>query len=266
MPTSHTITIGHLYPKQMNLYGDLGNVLCLKQRAEWRDIKVEVIDIEPGEKDFSKVDLYFFGGGQDRDQLSVFSDLIRLKKDRLMADLIAGIPMLSICGGYQLLGEYFLGGNGERAEGVGFLPLETVAPGTNMVHRAVGNLITEINEELVELRSHYSGLTTLVGFENHSGRTRFKKGALKAGLMPLGKVLVGQGDNEDKISDGAVYKNTICSYMHGSVLPKNPHLADYLLSKALEVKTGEKVNLQELEDSAEIAAHKAIIKRFGEGI
>lgn len=253
------LTITHLYPDLMNLYGDLGNVICLQKRCEWRGIEVEVIDVSIGDNiDNIATDIYFFGGGQDRDQLEVFVDLVKTKKAKLVADIEAGVGTLAICGGYQLLGEYFLGVDGQRIEGIAAVPIETVSPGEGMKNRAVGNLVTDISENS-RLTTHYTGLKTLVGFENHSGRTRFKD---SSAIKPLGKVLQGEGDNEDKVSDGVVYKNTIGSYMHGSLLPKNPHLADSIIRSALERKYGRDFQLAPLDDSAEVAAHKYILDRF----
>jgi CobQ-like glutamine amidotransferase family enzyme len=258
-----SINICHLYPEDMNLYGDLGNVLCLSKRLSWRGVEVGVINCAIGESLPKDIDIIFFGGGQDQDQMRVFTDLVKLKKQDLIEQIESGIPLLAICGGYQLLGEYFLDPKGQRIEGVGALPLETVSPGEGMVNRAVGNLITDISAH-IEITSHYTGLKTLVGFENHSGRTRFKAGA---GLNALGEVLYGSGDNEDKISDGVIYKNVICSYMHGSLLPKNPHLADYIIGKAVSRKYGQQESVEimskQLEDKEEVSAHKYILGRFG---
>lgn len=257
-----SINICHLYPEDMNLYGDLGNVLCLSKRLSWRGVEVNVLNCAIGQSIPKDIDIIFFGGGQDQDQMRVFADLVKLKKQDLIAQIESGIPLLAICGGYQLLGEYFLDPKGQRIEGVGALPLETVSPGEGMINRAVGNLITDISAHR-EITSHYTGLQTLVGFENHSGRTRFKAGA---GLIALGKVIYGSGDNEDKISDGVIYKNVICSYMHGSLLPKNPHLADYIIAEALKRKYGVQVSAdvmtKQLHDDEEVSAHKYILGRF----
>lgn len=253
------IVIGHLYPKEMNLYGDLGNVICLQKRLEWRNIASKVIAINIGDQLPNNIDLFFFGGGQDNDQLKVYPDLLSVQKKLLITELLdRQKPILAICGGYQLLGNYFLTGDNQRMPGLGVIPIETVAPGKDMVHRAVGNLVTELLPNS-PIRQHADQLNTLVGFENHSGRTRFID---NTELQPLGKVLVGTGDNEDKISDGVIYKNIIGSYMHGSVLPKNPHLADFLLSTALLIKYQKDIVLEKLDDSAEIAAHRFILQRF----
>ncbi len=252
------LNITHLYPDLMNLYGDLGNVVCLQKRAEWRGIKVTVNNISIGSQlEAGQNDLYFFGGGQDADQLRTYPDLLAHKRAQLLIDLESDVPMLAICGGYQLLGKYFLDSNGNRIEGIGLLDMETVAPTSEMRQRAVGDLVTRL-EVTSALKQHPSGLGTLVGFENHSGRTRLNPSAK---IQTLGKVLVGVGDNFDCVSDGIVYKHVIGSYMHGSLLPKNPHLADWLITKALTTKYKTAVHLKPLDDTAEIAAHRYILTR-----
>jgi hypothetical protein len=254
-----SLTITHLYPEEMNLYGDLGNVICLQKRCKWRGIDIEIQTAGLGDSiDDINTDIYFFGGGQDNDQIKVFNDLVSTKKQKLTSDLEASKCMLAICGGYQLLGQYFLDSSGNKIEGIGFLPIETVAPGAELAQRAIGNLVTRVMPG-TRLAKMPQNLDTLVGFENHSGRTRVID---KQRVTALGKVVVGEGDNEDGISDGVIYKNTIGSYMHGSVLPKNPHLADFLISQALQKKYGKSVILSELDDKEEIAAHNYMIKRY----
>lgn len=253
------LTITHLYPDDMNLYGDLGNIITLKRRCELRGINVNIHKANKNESiDNIQTDIYFLGGGQDHDQLRVFGDLLLSKKNKLTQDLEDGVPMLAICGGYQLLGEYFLDSRGNKIEGIGFLPLETVAPGPELKQRAIGNLITRLTADSPILK-HPSGLSTLVGFENHSGRTRLKK---NGSAKPLGTVLIGEGDNEDGYSDGVIYKNTIGSYMHGSLLPKNPHLADFIILQALNRRYGTNTKLAVLDDNLEIAAHKSMLARY----
>lgn len=263
MPDKNTLqlNITHLYPEHMNLYGDLGNVITLRRRAEARGIEVKISEIKMGDKlDDLETDIYFFGGGQDSEQLYVYPDLLKLKKEKLVADLNIGICMLAICGGYQLLGKYFLDNKGNKIKGIGFLPIETVAPGPELAQRAIGNLITKLED--TEIASHHSELATLVGFENHSGRTRIVEN--DSNLRILGKVLVGEGDNEDGVSDGIIYKNTIGTYMHGSILPKNPHLADYIIKKALEKKYSKEIQLENLDDTEEINAHRYMLSRYNQ--
>ncbi|MBD3280722.1 glutamine amidotransferase, partial [Candidatus Dojkabacteria bacterium] len=204
----------------------------------------------------------FFGGGQDKQQAKIAPDLIKLKKEELLKDLESGVVMLAICGGYQLLGKYYLSGSGKKAEGVGFFPIETVAPGSDVQHRCIGNISTKIvhGQTMKEIKEYYQSkevntksLGTLVGFENHSGRTR----VLSSEKLQLGKVIKGIGDNEDKVYDGLRYKNAFGSYMHGSFLPKNPHMADLLISLALKNKYGTKFgHLESLDDSLEWRTHE----------
>ncbi len=239
----------------MNIYGDIGNIITLKRRAEWRGVQVNIVNINAEDSLEEGTDIYFFGGGQDQDQIDVYKDLIKTKAHALKKDIENGAVMLAICGGYQLLGKYFLTGDNQKLEGLGIIPVETVAPSTEVAQRCIGNIITKLPEGS-ELKNY--DLDTLVGFENHSGRTRFKSDELK----PLGNVIAGIGDNEDKIHEGARYKNVIGSYMHGSFLPKNPHVADFILKTALNRKYGKEIKLQELDNEIELKAHKSILNRF----
>lgn len=234
------INICHLYPDLLNSYGDMGNILTLKYRAEARGIKVNVINVSLNDK-FNKdeYDIAFFGGGQDYEQSIVSADLIKLKRDDIKDYIEEGKVFLGICGGYQLLGQYYTTGTGEKLDGLKILDLYTEAGDT----RFIGNTVLK-NEDLNE---------TYVGFENHSGRTYLGKD-----LKPLGKCIVGYGNNGSDGYEGCIYKNTYGTYYHGSLLPKNPELADRLLTLALNKKYGE-VNLEPLDDSIELAAKNHII-------
>ncbi len=240
---NYKLTIGHLYKTQMCTYGDNGNVIALKKRCEWRGIEVKVKEIgfnykiKPGE-----FDLYFFGGGQDQVQSQVSEDLVLNHKGKeLEKDLERGVPLLSICGGYQLLGDYYKPQKGPKLTGLGFFPAYTIGSGTRMI----GNLIID------------SRFGQLVGFENHSGKTFLEEGG-----QALGKVTAGFGNNgEDKL-EGCIKNNAVGCYMHGSLLPKNPELADWLIKQALEVKYGKKVKLSALNDKLENKAHQAAIEKF----
>jgi CobQ-like glutamine amidotransferase family enzyme len=239
-----SITIGHLYADLMNIYGDNGNIIALKKRLEWRGIECKVINITTKEPLKSgTVDLYFFGGGQDGAQNVVAADLSsELKADAIKKDIERGVPLLSICGGYQLLGDYYQPHEGPKLPGISVFPAYTEAS----FDRMIDNIVIETEE-----------FGTLVGFENHSGKTFLKKGAI-----PLGKVIYGSGNNgEDKL-EGCRYKNAIGCYMHGSLLPKNPKLADWLIMKALEIKYKKKVTLEPLNDELESKAQNSIIARF----
>lgn len=236
------ITIGYLYADLMNIYGDTGNIIALQKRCEWRGIDVEVRPISIGDSLKEKqIDLYFFGGGQDQSQVDVSKDLKKSGKGKVIkADIERGVPILSICGGYQLLGEYYAPFDSPKLEGIGVFEAYTEASNDRMI----GNIVIS------------TMFGDLVGFENHSGKTTLKKGA-----MPLGKVEAGFGNNGSDSTEGCVYKNAIGCYMHGSLLPKNPVLADWLIKKALEVKYGKKIELKNLADTLEIKAHNNMIKK-----
>ena len=238
------LTIGYLYADLMNIYGDTGNIIALQKRAQWRGIDVEVKQISIGDPLKEKqIDLYFFGGGQDQSQIDVSKDLIKSWKGKIIkSDVERGVPLLSICGGYQLLGQYYAPFDAPKLEGIGVFEAFTEASHDRMI----GNIVIS------------TMFGDLVGFENHSGKTTLKKGA-----MPLGKVEAGFGNNGADGTEGCVYKNAIGCYMHGSLLPKNPILADWLIKKALEVKYGKKVELEPLNDVLESKAHTSVIKRFG---
>lgn len=248
------ITIGYLYPDLMNIYGDTGNIIALKQRALWRGIEVEVKNISVGDKCYTsdvehKPDIYFFGGGQDQAQTEVAADLVKSDKGKVIRENVnRGVPLLAICGGYQLLGEYYQPAKGPKLQGVGLFPAYTVASDQRMI----GNIVIESTIPYTLNPKPY-----LVGFENHSGKTYLKKGA-----KPLGKIITGFGNNGEDKEEGCIYKNAIGCYMHGSLLPKNPELADWLLQKALETKYGKEISLDPLEDSLESQAHIIAIQKF----
>lgn len=221
------IRIIQLYPRDMNLYGDWGNVLVLKKRLEWRGHEVEIIDHNPGdETDFSSGDIFVGGGGQDAGQAVIQGDLLAHGEElaRLVED---GVPMLMICGMYQMFGRRFLTKDGQEIKGVGALPLETIAGD----ERLIGNISLESEE-----------FGRVVGYENHSGQTYLDRCDIK----PLGKVIRGAGNNSEGEYEGAHYKNVIATYLHGPILPKNPKLADYLIAEALK-RRGLDDKLTELE-------------------
>lgn len=250
------LTIGYLYGDLMNIYGDTGNIITLKKRAEWRGIDVEVKNISvgnriPTSKVGTRIDLYFFGGGQDQQQEIVARDLgnpstsLRTgsgKGEVIRAEIERGVPILAVCGGYQLLGDYYKPHKGPKLPGISLFPAYTVAS----YDRMIGNIVIQ------------SQFGKLVGFENHSGKTYLKKGAL-----PFGLVIKGFGNNGADKTEGCIYKNAIGCYMHGSLLPKNPHLADWLLRKALEVKYGKEIDLASLDDTLELQAHHKAVAKFG---
>lgn len=228
------VRIGHLYPDLMSIYGDRGNVLALAQRARWRGIEVEVRAHRAGEPlDPKWADLWFFGGGQDQGQDVVGQDLAGPNGDALRRSFESGAAALSVCGGYQLLGHEYVPEDAPAIPGLGVLDVTTRAGRK----RFVGNLLAETADG-----------ERLVGFENHSGRTY-----LGPGTRPLARVIVGGGNNGEDKGEGAVQGRIVGTYCHGSVLPKNPWLADRLLQWALERRHGP-VTLQPLDDLDELAA------------
>jgi len=234
------IRVGHLYPEYLNIYADRGNIAVLARRAGWRGHELEVTAlgmgdaIEPG-----RHDLYYIGGGQDREQLLVADDLLR--KAQPLHDAVAGgAAVLAVCGGYQLLGRGYRGFHGEDMPGIGLLPLETVAGDRRMI----GDVLIECELEPGERR-------TVAGFENHAGRTRLDPEA-----EPLGRVLVGFGNDGESGFEGCRVGRVIGTYLHGPLLPRNPWLADWVLAQALAHRAGaEPVRLEALPDELERRAH-----------
>lgn len=237
-------TIGWLYADLMNIYGDRGNILTLLKRAEWHGLEARVIEIGRGpEPRMKDVDVFFFGGGQDREQALIYDDLREHKQEQLTTAIAGGAQVLAVCGGYQLLGHYYQTGDGERYDGIGLIDVTTQAG----KRRFIGDVVVESALKLTP--------ETLVGFENHSGRTY-----LGAEAKPLGRVQMGNGNNGSDRTEGCVQNNVVGTYLHGSLLPKNPQLADYLIGNALRKRDGDAA-LSKLDDSAELAAHDRILQR-----
>ncbi|MFL5626496.1 MAG: type 1 glutamine amidotransferase [Ktedonobacteraceae bacterium] len=227
-----SLTLGHLYPDQLNLYGDRGNILVLRQRCEQRGIELHVVGLGIGDALApDEYDMLFIGGGQDKEQAPVAQDLYDLKGIGLWAAIEDDMPVLAVCGGFQLLAHYYRPAHGPDMRGLGVFDAWTIHKGAS-VPRCIGDIAISWNGQ------------TLVGFENHGGRTYL--GTAK----PLGKVLKGYGNNAEDGTEGAIYRNTFGTYMHGSLLPKNPHFADYLISLALKRKYHE--NDMEQVNSTEI--------------
>ncbi len=267
---SYRLRLAHLYPEQMNIYGDRGNILTLTRRCAWRGITVDLLPIGVGAPvDWESVDLAFFGGGQDSGQALIAEDFVRRQGAALRAAIDGGLVLLAICGGYQLLGHYFLTHTGERLPGVGALDVHTVGGDV----RLIGNIVVEATgvrgqgsgirgqgSEMAALTPDPRPLipgTRLVGFENHSGRTY-----LGAGVRPLGRVLAGHGNNGEDGTEGAVYRSAFGCYMHGSLLPKNPQLADHLIALALQRRYGASAALAPLDDRLELAAQRVMVERL----
>ncbi len=226
------ITIAHLYPREMNIYGDVGNVICLVRRLERRGFDTRVRLVEAGGRiDWDEVDLVFGGGGQDSGQLIIGPDL--LKRGEQVRQMAAdGVPMLTICGTYQLFGRGFTTMEGQELPGIDVFRASTVGSKVRMI----GNTVAE------------SRFGRLVGFENHSGQT-----VLEAGQEALGVMKKGFGNNPTSGRDGAIRWNAIGTYMHGPALPKNPALADFLLLAAIRRRYG-LTELEPLSDELEMAA------------
>ena len=230
-----------LYPEQMNIYADRGNILFLQRRCEWRGIDFSQEAAGPGERfDPSAHDLVYLGGGQDRDQRAVAADMVETKRESLASAVDDGAVMLAVCGGYQLLGHsYQL--DAERLPGLGLADLETVRdPGP----RLIGNVAIEADLG--------DGARTIAGFENHGGRTRLGPGA-----TPLGRVIEGFGNNGEDGLEGVRRDNLFGTYLHGPLLPKNAWLADHLISLALGRRHGEPPELKPLDDTLEHAAERS---------
>lgn len=238
------LRIGHLYPEQMNLYGDRGNVLALVRRIQWRQIAVEVVAIDVGSQvDWDSLAMVFMGGGEDSHQVHIAQDFLDRGPD-LLPRISQGMPMLAICGAYQLLGSEYVTNDGKHLPGLGFLDVRT-EPGKS---RQIGDVVCQV--EGVSLSP-----STLVGFENHGGMTTLGREA-----TALARVQTGSGNNGMDGTEGAVRQHVIGTYLHGSLLPKNPHLADLLIRWALDYR-GQDAVLPELSDVWEGEAHQAMVNR-----
>ncbi len=227
-----------LYPEQMNIYADRGNVTFLRRRCEWRGIEFSYAAAGPGHSfEPAEHDLIYIGGGQDADQRSVAADLVETKREPIAAAIASGAGVLAVCGGYQLLGSYYEVGS-DRIEGLGLCGLRTVRePG----ERLIGNVAIEVDLG--------SGPRILAGFENHGGRTY-----LGPDDMPLGRVIDGHGNNGSDGYEGVRFASVIGTYLHGPLLPKNAWLADHLISAAL-ARGGVSPELEPLDDTIEAVAH-----------
>jgi CobQ-like glutamine amidotransferase family enzyme len=260
------LRIAHLYPRLMNIYGDRGNVLCLVRRCRDRGIDVEVTELGPGDRlDPAAHDLIFIGGAQDREQRRVADDLLQVKGATLREAVEAGVVVLAVCGGYQLFGRFYREASGAELPGLGVFDLHTEHPGPG-APRLIGNVVARLVDHsgLVEGPAAErrpepveGGEDTLAGFENHGGRTY-----LGAGAQPLARVVSGHGNNGGDGTEGARYRNAFGSYLHGSLLPKNPRFADRLIALALSRTNGD-VTLAPLDDAVEEAAHAAALRLTG---
>ena len=257
---SYRLRLAHLYPEQMNIYGDRGNILTLTQRCAWRGVTVDLLPVGVGaDVDWGALDIAFFGGGQDSGQALIAADFVERQGPALRAAVEDGLVLLSICGGYQLLGHTYVTHTGEQLPGVGVFDTRTVGGEV----RLIGNIVVETGDWELGIGGSGSNPQSpipnrrLVGFENHSGRTYLGPGA-----RPLGRVLAGHGNNGEDGSEGAVYRNAFGCYMHGSLLPKNPFFADHLIGLALRRRYGLGAELAPLDDRLELAAQRTMVERL----
>lgn len=231
--------IVHMYPDLLNLYGDRGNLLCLQKRIQWYGHDCEIKNVNLNDNiDYQKIDMLFMGGGSDREQNLVYNDLLT-KADKLMAEIENGLPVLCICGAYQLLGKYYRSFDGTQMQGLGFFNLYTVGK----KDRLIGNVLIE---------SEAGGHGTVVGFENHGGRTYLEDTSLQA----FGTVVKGYGNNGEDQKEGMRYKNLIGTYLHGPLLPKNPRIADFFIN-SMAARKGIKID-KSLDDRIENTAHEQV--------
>lgn len=233
----------HLYPLFLNIYGDIGNIKVLKNRCEWRGIDIEIQQFNIGDTLTTDNDIYFIGGGQDRQQIEVSHELQKIK-GLLTEEYNNNAVFLGICGGYQLMGEYYQPHDADRLEGISILDAYTEAGPT----RFIGNVSAEID--------YIKEKNTLVGFENHSGLTY-----LRGETTPMAKVIIGNGNNGLDKTEGARSKNAFGTYLHGSFLPKNPHFADYLIKLALQKRYNDNIELEPLDDTIENKAHESVLNK-----
>ena len=259
----YTLTIAWLYPDLMSTYGDRGNIIVLTKRCEWRNIEVIVkkIFVDTNPKELEDADIIFMGGAQDTQQEIVNEDLFKNKGKILKEKINNGTPGLFICGAYQFLGKYYKTADGKILPGLYLFPVYTENPGN--AERLIGNISIKINDKRLRINEiHQSVISnhssdTIVGFENHGGRTY-----LEDKTQAFAHVTHGFGNNGKDKTEGILYNNAIGTYLHGPVLPKNPEIADWLIEKALEKKYGEKIELEPLDDSLSEKARKVIVKKI----
>ena len=249
----YSIKIAWLYPELMNTYGDRGNIIVLQKRCVWRDIDVVVenISIDSNPALLETCDLIFMGGAQDTQQEIVNDDLFTKKGKLLKEKIENNTPGLFICGAYQFLGKYYKTADDKRLTGLGIFPCFTENPGDN-TPRLIGNVVASVQQSTLNLST-----TSIVGFENHGGRTY-----LEDQSQAFAHIQKGFGNNGKDLTEGIMYKNAIGSYLHGPILPKNPELADWLIQKAIENKYRKSMELTKLDDSLEQIAKESVIKTF----
>lgn len=246
MAETKKLTLYHFFPDKLNLYGDRGNIICLKKRCEWRGIELNIKEVsETDNLDMNDMDIFFIGGGSDREQ-SLATNQLKKIKETLKEKIESGVPGLTICGGYQFLGTEYIDANGNKLETLGILDFKTEAKKP----RLIGNVL---------IKSDRFG--RVVGFENHGGRTYHN-------YDTLGKVEKGYGNEDIDKKEGIVYKNLIGTYLHGPILPKNPEIADFLIKQALGKKYGEEITnklMLKLDNTFENRAKESVWKRVNNG-
>lgn len=240
------LNICHLYPDILNLYGDRGNIITMKRRLEGRGIKVNIDECSIGQPlNADKYDIFFIGGGQDFEQEVLLRDLSSGKAHDIRTAVEEEKTFLAICGGYQMLGEYYKTWDGVQLDFIGAIGVHTIGA----KERMIGNYMFRTTPE--------SGDTVVVGFENHSGKTY-----LSEQVAPLGMMLSGNGNNGEDKTEGARYKNVFGTYSHGSLLPKNPVLCDFILQTALNHRYDGAEPLAPLDDTLELNAHRYMQERL----
>ncbi len=241
------ITIGWLYPQLMSTYGDRGNIIVLQKRCEWRGIKLTVLNLNEGfdEKLLDDIDILFMGGAQDTQQQIVSNDFTSRRIAGLKKRIEDGTPGLYVCGAYQFLGKYYKNANGTKIKGLDIFDLHTEHSGEGK-KRLIGNIAIKTHDGKI-----------IVGFENHGGRTYLKKN-----LKSFGQVIKGFGNNGMDKTEGAIYKNSVGTYLHGPILPKNPEIADWLIEKALERKYKKRIKLEKLNDFLSQKAKKIMLQNM----
>lgn len=244
--SKYKLTILWLYPDLMNTYGDRGNIIALRKRCKWRGIGVEIVEHSVGDsiEQIKIADLIFMGGAQDRQQELVAKDFVGQKSNVLKQKIDRGVPGLYICGAYQFLGKYYKTAEGKKIPGLTIFDLHTVHSG-DQDKRLIGNIVLSWNGHKI------------VGFENHGGRTYIGSNSIS-----FGSVIVGSGNNGEDGEEGMVYNNSIGTYLHGPILPKNPEVADWLLTKAIEYKYGKPIVLEPLEDKMEHRTRSEMIVKL----
>lgn len=267
-PIRYSLKIGWLYPDLMSTYGDRGNIIVLSKRCEWRKISAQIVEVNVGfnVKLLKDIDILFMGGAQDTQQQIVSKDFTPKKINCLRKKVNDGTPGLYICGAYQFLGKYYKDADGTKIKGLEIFDLHTEHPGEGS-KRLIGNIVARLNLHLfnrfvesapIPYRNSRNSIDTLVvGFENHGGRTYLSKN-----IKPFAQVVKGFGNNGEDKTEGVTYKNSIGTYLHGPILPKNPEIADWLIVKALEKKYKKKIKIKKLDDSLSQKARKFALQRI----